>query len=255
MNGKKIAIILALLLLIAAIAAVLLHAKNAAEEDESLLDFENTAQEASGMKDGWSDGADAGFDAKNVRALSIVWESGSVTLEESEGRELAVKADNADSLRYQLKDGILYLENTPDYSKLDSNLSILIPEDISSLADVRISVTAGDVIVSSESIQNLIVESDSGKISLDAENADTVDLSTDSGDILLKIDDDKPFVLNYASAAGEVSVEADPAFRNESGADSSGNAIYAFYDKSGGANSPLNVIASTASGNIKIVYD
>ena len=254
MNGKKIAIILALLLLIAAIAAVLLHAKNAAEE-ERLLDFENTAQEASGMKEGWSDGADAGFDAKAVRALSIVWESGSVTLEESEGRELAFKADNADSLRYQLMDGILYIENSPDYVKTDSNLSILIPEDTARLVDVRISVTAGDVIVSSESIQNLIVESDSGKISLDAENADTVDLSTDSGDILLKIDDDKPFVLNYASAAGEVSVEADPAFRNESGADSSGNAIYACYDKSGGANSPLNVIASTASGNIKIVYD
>lgn len=237
----------ALILTVAALVALYVIDR---AEDSLDVDIDDIIEERMGLDDGWIlGGSDAEINASEVGSVDIVWSCGGVTVDETEGRSIVIKAGDSDALEYQIKDGVLYIETVENYAG-KANLKVLIPEDIMQMDKLNIVTTDGDVRIDGEYFTNINVAAAGGTVRLNPEDASNVSIASAGGDIIVELDEDDAFVMNYAADGGDVSVGFDRGFVNESGSGKS-----ASYDHSFGRANCLSLEISVSGADIKLIDD
>lgn len=244
-----IGIALAAIVLITA-ALVILFAVDRVEDSGMIPDLEDMIEERMEIEDGWILGsADAKLDVNEVSAVDIDWLSGDVIIDETEGRSIVINAGDAEALEYQIINGTLFIGNTESYAG-NADLRVLIPEDIGLLNILNVAAAGGDIRVEGELFANINVAAADGSVRINPENAEYVTAAAAGGDVVVELDEDDAFFMNYAVDGGDVSVDFDRGFVNKSG-----NGESASYDHSLGRANCLNLDLSAAGGDIKLIDD
>lgn len=233
----------ALILTVAALVALYVIDR---AEDSLDVDIDDIIEERMGLDDGWIlGGSDAEINASEVGSVDIVWSCGGVTVDETEGRSIVIKAGDSDALEYQIKDGVLYIETVENYAG-KANLKVLIPEDIMQMMPLSLVSSGGDITVDGECFSAMDIVISGGDVRINPENAAEVNVVSSGGNVTLELDEDDAFVMSYAVNGGKASVEFDRSFAGGSFGD---------YDHSLGRANCLKLDISVSGGDIKLIDD
>lgn len=231
----------ALILTVAALVALYVIDR---AEDSLDVDIDDIIEERMGLDDGWIlGGSDAEINASEVGSVDIVWSCGGVTVDETEGRSIVIKAGDSDALEYQIKDGVLYIETVENYAG-KANLKVLIPEDIMQMMPLSLVSSGGDITVDGECFSAMDIVISGGDVRINPENAAEVNVVSSGGNVTLELDEDDAFVMSYAVNGGKASVEFDRSFAGGSFGD---------YDHSQGRANCLKLDISVSGGDIKLI--
>lgn len=233
----------ALILTVAALVALFVIDR---AEDSLDMDVDDIIEERLGLDDGWIlGGSDAEINASEVGSVDIVWSCGGVTVDETVGRSIVIKAGDSDALEYQIKDGVLYIETVENYAG-KANLKVLIPEDIMQMMPLSLVSSGGDITVDGECFSAMDIVISGGDVRINPENAAEVNVVSSGGNVTLELDEDDAFVMSYAVNGGKASVEFDRSFAGGSFGD---------YDHSLGRANCLKLDISVSGGDIKLIDD
>ena len=291
-TGGKILIVLGALVLLNAIIVILFGYRNTKPTGDvdpwwdDVIDVEDSHLDV----ESWShitDGSNLEITPDDMAmnglsGIDIYWGYGNVTVGETEGENIIVNLGGiqGDLLCYEYDNGVLYLSNPDEDSDPGRNLElrILIPEDNCAIQKLSVATSDGDVSIDCETLADIRAVTASGKVNVSdtGEGLNTLSICTASGDIraeldedalgtdvritsasgnvTLAVDEERSFLLDYATVTGKVSVGFDPRFEPDIKVGKNGESIYAQYEHKGaGTAMTFNVV--TSSGDIRLIDD